>query len=138
MIDQWSVGCQTFELLTGDLLFDPTSGDDYDKEDGNSILKIDHLAQMMELLGRMPRSFTQKGRHARDFFNAKGQLRSVKQLNKVWPLKGVLEAKYGWPPARALEAHNFIIRFLAYQPNERIRPDSALLLPWIKDVNVDF
>ncbi len=37
-----------FELVTGDLLFDPRSGRDYDRDE-------DHLAQFVELLGRMPR-----------------------------------------------------------------------------------
>ena len=37
-----------FELVTGDLLFDPRSGDGYDRDE-------DHLAQFIELLGRMPR-----------------------------------------------------------------------------------
>ncbi|KAH9327155.1 hypothetical protein KI387_007333, partial [Taxus chinensis] len=37
-----------FELATGDVLFDPHSGDNFDRDE-------DHLALMMELLGMMPR-----------------------------------------------------------------------------------
>jgi len=47
-VDMWSVGCLAFELLTGDLLFEPKDGDSYDKDD-------DHLAQMIEVLGRIPK-----------------------------------------------------------------------------------
>jgi serine/threonine-protein kinase SRPK3 len=36
-----------FEIATGDFLFEPRKGKVYGKDD-------DHLAQMMELLGRMP------------------------------------------------------------------------------------
>lgn len=43
--DMWSLACITFELLTGDLLFDPRSGDNYDRDE-------DHLALMIELLGK--------------------------------------------------------------------------------------
>ena len=33
-IDIWSVGCQAFELVTGDLLFKPKADRGYEKEDG--------------------------------------------------------------------------------------------------------
>lgn len=29
--DMWSLACMVFELVTGDLLFDPRSGKDYDR-----------------------------------------------------------------------------------------------------------
>ena len=29
--DMWSLACMVFELITGDLLFDPRSGKDYDR-----------------------------------------------------------------------------------------------------------
>ena len=29
--DMWSLACMLFELITGDLLFDPRSGRDYDR-----------------------------------------------------------------------------------------------------------
>ena len=46
--DMWSLACIIFELLTGDLLFDPRSGDGYERDE-------DHLAQCIELLGNFPR-----------------------------------------------------------------------------------
>lgn len=46
--DMWSLACTVFELLTGDFLFDPTTGDYYSKDE-------DHLALFMELLGNMPK-----------------------------------------------------------------------------------
>ena len=44
----WSLACVVFELVTGDLLFDPKSGEKWNRDE-------DHLALFMELLGRMPR-----------------------------------------------------------------------------------
>jgi serine/threonine-protein kinase SRPK3 len=35
--DVWSFACMLFELITGDFLFEPRSGDNFDKDD-------DHLA----------------------------------------------------------------------------------------------
>jgi len=34
--DMWSLACMVFELITGDLLFDPRSGRDYDRYNSNS------------------------------------------------------------------------------------------------------
>lgn len=43
-----------FELITGDFLFEPRKGENYDKND-------DHLAQMIELLNQMPKSLALSG-----------------------------------------------------------------------------
>ncbi|KAK7019670.1 serine/threonine protein kinase, CMGC [Paramarasmius palmivorus] len=53
---------QLFELLTGgDYLFDPASGTKYSKDD-------DHLAQIIELCGPLPRAVVQGGRWSGEFF----------------------------------------------------------------------
>jgi len=44
--DIWSVACMTFELITGDYLFDPKKGKTFKKND-------DHLALISELIGEM-------------------------------------------------------------------------------------
>jgi serine/threonine-protein kinase SRPK3 len=46
--DIWSLACVIFELATGDFLFDPRGGPSWDRDE-------DHLALIIELLGRMPR-----------------------------------------------------------------------------------
>lgn len=48
-IDIWSVACLIFELLTGDYLFDPKADGHY-----RHTRSEDHLALMMELVGKMP------------------------------------------------------------------------------------
>ncbi|KAF5790358.1 putative protein kinase CMGC-SRPK family [Helianthus annuus] len=67
-IDLWSFACICFELATGDVLFDPHSGDNYDKDE-------DHVVLMMELLGVMPRKIALGGQHSREFFNKHGDFR---------------------------------------------------------------
>lgn len=62
--DMWSTACMIFELVTGDLLFDPHEGDGYDRDE-------DHLAQFQELLGRIPRSIALNGRYSLELFNRK-------------------------------------------------------------------
>lgn len=36
--DMWSLACMVFELITGDLLFDPRSGRDYDRYNATSCM----------------------------------------------------------------------------------------------------
>jgi serine/threonine-protein kinase SRPK3 len=56
--DIWSFACMIFELITGDFLFEPRKGETYSKND-------DHLAQIMELLGKMPRKIALSGRYSK-------------------------------------------------------------------------
>ena len=51
-----------FELITGDFLFEPKRGQYYDKDD-------DHLAQMIELLGKLPRNSTLAGKNVKASFH---------------------------------------------------------------------
>ena len=43
-----------FELITGDFLFEPRKGKSFSKND-------DHLAQIIELLGKVPKKFALSG-----------------------------------------------------------------------------
>ena len=54
--DVWSFACMIFELITGEFLFEPRKSKSYNKDD-------DHLAQMMELLGKMPKDLALSGKN---------------------------------------------------------------------------
>ncbi len=56
--DIWSFAAMIFELITGDFLFEPRKGESYSKND-------DHLAQIMELLGKMPKKIALSGRYSK-------------------------------------------------------------------------
>ena len=83
--DIWSFACMIFELVTGDFLFEPRKAESYSKND-------DHLAQIIELLGKMPKKFSVAGRYSKKYFSKNGNLRRIKGL-QFWPLKSVLMEK---------------------------------------------
>ncbi|KAL8057746.1 hypothetical protein ABFS82_04G203700 [Erythranthe guttata] len=124
--DMWSFACICFELATGDVLFDPHSGDNYDRDE-------DHLALMMELLGMMPRKIALGGRYSREFFNRFGDLRHIRRL-RFWPLTKVLAEKYEIPEHDATEMADFLIQILDFVPDRRLTAAQCLNHPWISGV----
>ncbi|KAH7427154.1 hypothetical protein KP509_10G032000 [Ceratopteris richardii] len=124
--DMWSFACILFELVTGDFLFDPHSGDDYERDE-------DHLALMMELLGRIPKKIALGGRYSKDFFNRHGDLRHIRRL-RYWPLDSVLIEKYEFSPQNAKELSDFLVPLLDFVPEKRPTAGQCLLHPWL---NVD-
>jgi serine/threonine-protein kinase SRPK3 len=109
--DVWSFACTIFEMVTGDFLFEPRKGQNYDKDD-------DHLAQMMELLGRMPKDLALSGKNSKKFFDSKGHLRRISGLN-FWPLKKVLVEKYRIKEEEANLLADFLLPMLSWNHESR-------------------
>ncbi|KAI8472103.1 MAG: Serine/threonine protein kinase SRPK1 [Monoraphidium minutum] len=121
--DVWSVACLVFELATGDYLFEPKSGPSWDRDE-------DHLALMIELLGRMPRRVWSTGRNARDYFNRQGELRHIRKL-KPWGLREVLADKYRFTAKEAADLADFLLPMLRLVPEERATAAEMLRHPWL-------
>jgi len=124
--DMWSLACTTFELACGDQLFDPRAGESYGKDE-------DHLALCIELLGKMPKKLTTRGKYCADYFNRKGELRNIpaKKL-KFWPLAEMLAQKYGdeLTEAEATDFAEFLLPMLNFAPESRATAQEMLKHPW--------
>ena len=122
--DMWSMGCILFELITGDFLFNPRGGADFSCDE-------DHLAQMIELMGDMPKALRRKGSDTKLFFTPAGKLKNIKKL-KFWPVRLVLQDKYGLEEAEAACMGDFLESMLALQPEHRCSAQAALQHPWLQ------
>jgi serine/threonine-protein kinase SRPK3 len=129
-------------LLTGSYLFDPRRGKGYSRDDGklqkgirnqgvSYMIYIDHLAQMIELMGPMPKEFALSGKHSSEFFTHKGVLRHIHRL-KYWSLEDVLHDKYGYRRTEAEEIASFLNPMLAYE--HRATAYELVNHPWLHDV----
>ncbi len=121
--DLWSFACTIFEMITGDFLFEPRNGQNYDKDD-------DHLAQMMELLGQMPINMALGGKTSSKYFNENGTLRRIEGLN-YWPLRKVLTEKYRIREDEAKELADFLMPMLQWYPEKRATAQQMLNHPWL-------
>lgn len=125
-VDIWSCACMIFELLTGDFLFEPRTGKHYDKNE-------DHIAQMIELLGKVPRRMITNGRYSDTIFNRKNELRHIRDL-EYWPLPNVLEEKYKFSKHDAQMIASFLHPMLDYNSSSRATAAECLRHPWLDGV----
>lgn len=132
--DMWSMGCMTFELLTGDYLFDPHSGDRYNKDD-------DHIAQIIELLGRMSSQVLLTGKWTSDYFNRRGELRNIQKLRPRALYDVLREYHYTSEESHCLAS--FLLPMLELNPKRRADAGGMSNHEWLKgtkgleDVHID-
>ncbi|XP_071624803.1 SRSF protein kinase 1 isoform X3 [Heliangelus exortis] len=121
--DIWSTACMAFELATGDYLFEPHSGVDYSRDE-------DHIALIIELLGKIPRKLILAGKYSKEFFTKKGDLKHITKL-KPWGLFEVLVEKYEWAQDEAAAFTDFLLPMLELIPEKRATAAECLRHPWL-------
>ncbi|XP_019420449.1 PREDICTED: SRSF protein kinase 1-like [Lupinus angustifolius] len=123
-VDMWSFACIAFELATGDMMFTPKGGGQGFSEDE------DHLALMMELLGKMPRKIATAGAQSKDFFDRHGDLKRIRRL-KFWPLDKLLIDRYKFSEKDASEFSEFLLPLLDFAAENRPTAQQCLQHPWL-------
>ena len=126
--DLWSFACMIFELITGDFLFDPRKGQNYSKTD-------DHLAQMIEMLGPMPKNYAMSGQFfdkffKRDSLSGKYVFKNINGL-RYFPLNRLLMQKYRFKKHEAEMFADFLMPILKWHPGDRPSAQQMLEHPWL-------
>ena len=115
-------------ITGGDYLFDPASGSRYSKDD-------DHIAQIIELMGEIPKSIAFAGKYSSEFFNRRGELRHINKL-RYWPLDAVLNDKYLFPKEDAEALASFLVPMLRLDPDRRAKAGDLSYHNWLDGVVV--
>ncbi|XP_071331631.1 SRSF protein kinase 3 [Trachinotus anak] len=121
--DIWSVACMAFEMVTGDSLFEPKAYESISQEE-------DHIAQIMELLGKIPPAVALSGKYSAEYFNRRGDLLRVGPL-RLWSLYDVLVEKYHFLLEEASGLSDFLLHMLDYYPEQRATAAACLCHPWL-------
>lgn len=115
--DMWSFGCIAFELMTGELLFQPHPGADFGEDD-------DHLASIWETIGQIDLEWANKSRFYSKFFSD-NKLKKVPNL-QPYLLKDALQNRYTFRKALAEEFSSFLLPLLQPNPAQRITAHDCL------------
>ena len=111
--DIWSLGCSIYEILTGDILFNPEKDDLHSRD-------FHHIYWFYEICGDIPKWMIEKSDRKKEFFNKNGSFLAKKP--ETWNIKEVIkeEKKIDIIDNEKLElVINMIDSMLKINPNER-------------------
>ena len=129
--DIWSLGCIIYELLTGEYLFD------VDRELGYNDKNRQHLAQMEEMFGKIPKDLALKCDFRERLFDRNGVILGFSNDNtNSIGLALKLENKFDYSKKESIVLHNFLKLFFEYDTDTRSSAESILSNEWLQNTSV--
>ncbi|NXX22191.1 SRPK kinase, partial [Podargus strigoides] len=122
-VDIWSMGCLAFEMATGERLFDPQPGKYFSTDD-------DHVARILELLGRIPPQIAYSWKKSTKFFSKPGALLRISRLSPR-SLHATLLDRHSWTKSQAVPFASFLLPALRYAPDRRATAAQCLQHAWL-------
>lgn len=117
--DIWTVGCIVYELLTGDYLFNidrDLCDNDKDKQ---------HLHQMYEILGKIPKDMTLDCEYTDELFDNQGRILNLKKCDYS-SLEEIFKNDFNYTEKNARESSDFLKHLLDYNIKTRYSGTEAL------------
>ncbi|NWS68663.1 SRPK kinase, partial [Crotophaga sulcirostris] len=121
--DIWSTACLAFEMATGERLFDPQPGKYFSRDD-------DHVARIIELLGRIPPQIAFSWNKSTKFFSRPGALLRLSHLSPR-SLHSVLADRHRWTKPDLTAFTSLLLPALHYAPERRATAAHCLQHAWL-------
>ena len=128
--DYWSIGCIFFELLTGDLLFEPLKNNVINRD-------IHHLCLIQELTDIVPKNMLDKAKFYKNIYDDKNA-EMINSRIKKWNLIDVFKENYdnlGLNEEIIENISKFINSTLCINSNDR--PSINEMLDMLKDIKLE-
>jgi serine/threonine-protein kinase SRPK3 len=127
--DYWSIGCIFFELLTGEILFDP-------EKDKTTSRDIYHMYLIEELMGQTPKKMIEFCKKSHKIFGKDGFLIGIDKKVKRWELSNVLKENHD-NVALPDEILNKVIKFMSatLSINPDNRPTLKTMLKYLNNID---
>ena len=124
--DVWSMGCIIYEIFTGDYLFE------VDKNQKTIEKDREHLHQMFEILGKMPRHMALECDFTEDLFDNKGRILKHKTCEYT-SLEEILKSDFDYSEKDAKNIDIYLRKVFAYDLKERYSAIDAANDSWINN-----
>jgi len=121
--DIWAVGCTIFELLTGNLLFNP-------EKDKVNNRDVHHINCIQKLCGKVPKDFIKRCGRKDDFFDNKYNLKNINKPELI-DIRKILVDEYDYKEEEINDLIDFLRKIFVYQPEKRINIDQCLKHPFL-------
>lgn len=118
--DIWSVGCVIYELLTGEILFNPGKRTRFSRD-------RHHIYDMISKLGKIPDYLLNKSKRKKVFFRHNGLIKGKQSIHYT-PLTDVLSNKLNQSDFDQL--NDLLLRIFIYDPSKRATIKECLTHPW--------
>lgn len=118
--DVWVIGCMLYEVLNGNSLFDLR---DYNLESIEKDRK--HMAQMYDVLGKMPRELAMDCEFSEDIFDSKGRIIKNKGIDQR-DIKSEIGKRLNIEDNEIDVIHDLIFKILNY--DYKLRPSCSEIL----------
>lgn len=124
--DIWALGCTIYELLTGQILFNPQKQMGFNRD-------RNHLLEIQKLFGPIPENITDKCRKKIVFYKKNGLIKGIHEFHKK-SLKTILITKIlNTTYERELdELCDFLHNIFEYDIKKRYDTKKCLMHPWIR------
>jgi serine/threonine-protein kinase SRPK3 len=111
--DIWSLGCSIYEILTGEILFDPEKDEEFSRD-------FHHIYWFYEICGDIPKWMIEKSDRKKEFFNKHGNFLVNKP--ELWNIEDIIKESRlidNIIDENLIKVLNIINSMLKIDPNER-------------------